>query len=385
MKSPPNRLLARISAVWLSLFVVLCRSSGKADRDDRIYTDAAINGKTVRLVFYTGGNQLLLIPEGAKQLNLKWKNLILPGNGALPPELFCDLQVWGTTQKVPWYLWNSSVPSFPSNKCAGLIPWTLLRTNNFKIDAISKKVSLLKKVKANSGRVFDIDPADKYLVINVGVPETKSLKVHLDTSSALGVKLAPAGWRTWRETHINQPSTPFAIISSNGRPIIYDLCWASEIVVGGLRLTEVPVCEVPSNLLPREDAVLGRAALRRIKIEVDGKQNKAHLSLRTGRVPQFIHNRLGALFVPDVKEARVLRAHVAAPSPASRADIRDNDILLQLNGVDVNSLPVKPGVLPLTEFWEQSPGTELRLTLKRGDDIIDRKAVLEQILPPPKN
>lgn len=147
--------------------------------------------------------------------------------------------------------------------------------------------------------------------------------------------------------------------------------WASEISIGSLILKDVPVREedTKESLAWKSDraATLGLFALLRLDLVVDGVNRVVYARPREEPAPAYPHNRLGAVFVPRDMESDPLLAHVAPGSPAYLAGIRDNDVLLKIDDLDVTRWRTDPQVMPLSRFWERSAGTALKLALKRGN------------------
>jgi C-terminal processing protease CtpA/Prc len=76
----------------------------------------------------------------------------------------------------------------------------------------------------------------------------------------------------------------------------------------------------------------------------------------------------------------MLVAHVLAHTPAFEAGIRDGDVLLKIEDLDVTKWRTLPGILPLARFWTRPPGTRLGLTLKRQSNLYRATLVLREIL-----
>lgn len=73
-------------------------------------------------------------------------------------------------------------------------------------------------------------------------------------------------------------------------------------------------------------------------------------------------------------------AQVVEDGPAHLAGVRNGDVLLRI-GEAVISKWTADGV-PLYQFWERPPGTPLDLTVKRGEEIMNLRVVLQEILAP---
>jgi C-terminal processing protease CtpA/Prc len=113
---------------------------------------------------------------------------------------------------------------------------------------------------------------------------------------------------------------------------------------------------------------------------IDGKAGWVYAHPRIEPPPPYEYNRLGAVFVPKSEQDDDLVAYVAAGSPAAIAGIRNGDLLLKIDELDVTKWRTQPGILPLSQFWEKPAGTGFVLTLKRGDATITVPVTLKNIL-----
>ena len=155
--------------------------------------------------------------------------------------------------------------------------------------------------------------------------------------------------------------------------LITEQAWAKNISFGVFGITDVPVEGANPNDIAsgtstntQFEAILGLAALRRLEIIIDNKNNVAYLRPKKTPPLPYGHNRLGAVFAPKYPNTNNV-AYVATGSPAYEAGIRNDDILLnqEANG-----------------SFEQPAGTKISFTLKRGNKIFKTTAVLRNILPP---
>jgi hypothetical protein len=164
-----------------------------------------------------------------------------------------------------------------------------------------------------------------------------------------------------------------------------EVLWAEEIELQGLTLRGVPVSCMNTVEVhaypPGTLAVLGLAAVRRLDLVFVGTGDVYAQTFRNPP-PAYVHNRLGAVFMPDVPGNDALVAHVMSDSPAGRAGLRFGDILLKIDGRDVTAWRTEPGILPLSRFWQQPAGTHVRLTVLRGKKKITTDVALRNILGP---
>jgi len=79
-----------------------------------------------------------------------------------------------------------------------------------------------------------------------------------------------------------------------------------------------------------------------------------------------------------------LIAQVLTDSPGYRCGIRNGDILLGVDDVDMTKWRDDP-VIWKRRFWYAEPGTQYNLEIKRNGKRIDLQVMLEEIFPVGRN
>ncbi len=72
---------------------------------------------------------------------------------------------------------------------------------------------------------------------------------------------------------------------------------------------------------------------------------------------------------------------MAKGSPASKAGAKDGDVLTRIETLDATQWRTDPRLLPLSRFWNQPAGNNLKFSCRRGERIRDFKLELEEIIP----
>jgi S1-C subfamily serine protease len=131
---------------------------------------------------------------------------------------------------------------------------------------------------------------------------------------------------------------------------------------------------------PRIEAVIGLEALSHFEVILDLMENRIYLKRRDGEHLEPEYNRLGATFVPESMDSAELVAKVLTNGPGYRCGIRNGDILLRVDGVDMTKWRTDPGIWK-RRFWYAEPGTQYNLELKRNGKRLDLQVTLEDIFP----
>jgi len=390
MRSVVSRCRMLIARSPLVCALCLCALTLRA-ADERILLDAAVNGRPARLVFDTGSSDLVLFRRGAERLGLKVTEpprdvQVAPGEVTVGRTEECDLVLGITRARTSFRVFEP--PSFLRMRVDGTVGWQPIRYNTIQVDAALRQATWLTNAPPETATwlKFRIRRQARVLSLEIAGQEDNRGVLTVDTGSSCGVALSPERWRAWRAAHTNQPATLLAGYMPGAGTVVTEESCAKELTFGPLMLTEVPV--MPSNVAeqamgsPGFEASLGMAALKRLDLIIDGDLGIAYLRPRNAPPATYEHNRLGAVFAPRDMEGVDLIAHVINGSPAYEAGVRSGDVLLKVGDLDVTKWRTDPTVLPLSRFWERSPGTKIELILKRGTQTIKVTAVLRQILAP---
>jgi hypothetical protein len=260
----------------------------------------------------------------------------------------------------------------------------------FSLDALDHKLELISNLPASfTGwtRCTILTNHDSLVIAlpgNSAAPEILAL----DSGCPYGVKLGPPQWQAWRTARAGRPMTFEAYFTPNPGLVVAEEGWADQINFGELKLTDVPVMPANSTdeVVGHESsgrflATLGFIALKRLEIIIDGPHGLVWLRPRPAPPAPYLHNRIGAVFVPELTKGDDLIAHVAAGGPAYEAGIRDGDRLQSIGQLDCTRWRTDPSARPSGRFCAEA-GKNLELTVKRGDTFLKMNVTLRNILPP---
>jgi len=386
---------------WFSLYATVVfafasTSFATADvqsSDDRIVVnETSINGKPVHLAFDTGAGVTFIYRIVAERLGLRF---------SMPPldtKIPTGETLVGKTEIVNFHAggWTTTAalgvvdqPTGLANDYDGFIGWGGIQDNFFTFDFSKGKLNIDSTGKiptpAAEWQQLQIRKGSKTLILEIPSSADQARCILADTGSDSGIDLAPVRWREWRSTHPHAPTTLDAYYNPGAGLVLREVCWAKELDVGPLKLTDVSVQEADTaEVSPNPDleATMGLAAMKRQNIVVDGKNGIAYFSLHQLPATPFQHNRLGAVFIPSDLQHDPLEAHIIAGTPAYLAGVRDGDQLLKIDALDATKWRTDPTVMPLSRFWQRPAGTKLVLTLKRGDQEFSVTATLRDIIGP---
>jgi hypothetical protein len=380
---------------WLLPLILAATAAVVSRADDRLLLEAKLNGQPLKLAFDTGAESFIIFQSTADRLRLK--TISPPADAKLKP----GAVPMGQTEPVTVELLKQVLPDvrlrvftdpgMPPGDVDGVVGWPVLRRNIWLLNLSASRFTSLEELPAESARWIKLRELQDRPLLCLELPQKhrgKTAYIGVDTGADNGIALSPDEWEKWKTAHRREPVTLVGYYMPGVGPVVGELAWADEIDLGGLILRGVTLREMNKNetaIQPANTvAVLGFDALKRMDGVFDGKNGVAYLNPLKAPVREAAaHNRLGAVFIPsDPQQSDALVAHIAKGSPAEKAGLRDGDVLLKINQLDVTAWRTQPGILPLSRFFEQAPGTKLQLTLRRDGKVVSVDAVLRNIIGP---
>lgn len=349
--------------------------SAMGSSNGRITFNAHVNGQPVLLAFDTGTDGPILFRRAAERLELEVKeppDEYQPGPGKVKIAIAKECLV--EFGDVTWYLNFGIVdlPGFIHSEIDGLIGWGVISQNIVEISHAPNKFKVHDKLTIDPSQwlCYEIRSDLNQLVMKMPKRGGGHSHVLIDTGTHTGVSLSSERWQ--QSIHDRQNMTLSALFSPGKGLLVIEETWAKELVLEGLTLKEVPVSkgvEAGKGIIKeRLDAIFGEYAISCFSWIIDGSAGKIYIRPNDlTRVPErYSYNRLGAVFVPqDIRTSNALIAHVVEPGPAFNVGIRNGDVLLKVDDVDVTKWRTDPSVMPLSRFWKQPAGTTLNLGVMR--------------------
>jgi hypothetical protein len=367
-------------------------SAPATNAEERIWLQAEVNGKPVKMALDTGAEATALFRETATRLGLHVTNpppgtAIGPGQVPMGQTEICDFKVLGTTLQTQ--LGVVDLPTRMRTQTEGVVGWPNLGGDVFEFNAASTELSGPRTVpdKVRDWLKLGLVTNASALILEIPGPKTNVGSLLIDTGNQDGLALAPGLWREWTNSHPQRARTLIAYAGLGTGISVHEVAWADEIALGPLVLTQAPVHEAdPHELVLASEnfaALLGLAALKRLDLVVDRSNGVAYAHLATIPAWPYRHNRIGAVFTPaDLQRGQDLIACVLPGTPAYEAGVREGDILQKIDNLDVTEWRTNPAVMPLGRFFEQPAGTKITLKLKRGTEAVQAVVTLRDLLGP---
>jgi tetratricopeptide (TPR) repeat protein len=272
----------------------------------------------------------------------------------------------------------------------GVLGWAAGKKNILVLSGVEKSLAFAPAVPnaALHWARYRVRPDLPTLELSPVAGRYRGQTLSIDTGDSGGVSLPAHDWDLWRAAHPHAPVTIGAYYMPGAGLVVAEEAWADKLSLGGLTLTAVPVRK--ANVAEKSTAgssvyagTLGLAALARIDLVVDGHNGLAYVNPRRDPPEPYAHNRLGAVFAPEDLFSDPLLAHVIKGGPAYQAGIRDGDVLVQIDALNVTTWRTEPAMTQLLhEWWERPAGSESLLTLRRGTRTYTARVVLRNLIGP---
>ena len=386
----------RRAALILALLFLFTPAVPVRAADDRIWFNATVNAKPVKMVFDTGSEVMVVTRPAAKRLGLKIFELpsdavASASKGIYPWTDECDFKWEDTERHLSFVVLD--VPKGLNFEADGIFSWHSVRQNVLFLDWERGHFAFAGEpprdltgwtrfaIKTNQALVLEFPTADRGLHT-----------LAIDTGSPDGIALSPEAWKRWRQAQPNKPTSFNSLYQPVAGFMANEVAWADPLKFGDLVIRGVPIEQASAKQVQvaeslgasSYEATIGLAALKRLELIVDGIGGTAYVRAKTNAPRRYSHNMLGAAFVPPDANSDRLIAHVAAGSPAEIAGIKNGDVLLKINTKDVTKWRSNPAISINTVFIDRKPGEKVVLVLERGSEKLTVTAVLKNILGPPQ-
>lgn len=325
-----------------------------AAEEHRIVTEARINGQPARLVLDTGVSFPLAIPDRAASKYALKRDEDRPVEGAaaqiltgfsrparieLPPAFIAEDAAFAILTDAPESLeWGFDA----------IVGWPGMSRNQLHYDKTRGIVRLGTDLRPAARKMAAFPTLESNVLVFDAGAKGKPVPVMIDTGWSGGVQLSPDLWKAWRARDPGRPHTLISHFSPSFGLVVMEQVLAPRLEIGSAVFANVLVSEAPPSdtrgSVPPQ-AVLGLAAFANHELLIDGIAGLVRIAPPAGPAAAPAYNRLGATFVPGSMAARV-----APGSPAAAADIRDGDVLLEIDGMPPEEYAAK---IAVHNVWEQ--------------------------------
>jgi hypothetical protein len=341
---------------------------------NRLTVDTRINGKDAVFGFDTGTYvSLVLFEQNVERFNLDTSER----KGHKIAHFEFEI---GTSKLKAEALVIDSPPA----DVDGLIGWPFLQGKVWAVLWNEGTLVRLQSVPEQAQGWLQIELSTDVPILAFANGKKDKGLIYIDTGDSGGVSLSSAQWERWLKEHPDAPMTLDAAWSpAVGGISVVRQSWSDRLDLVALVIPGTTVNRA-AHKWPRLEAVVGLEALSHFEVVLDLEESRIYLKERDGYHIEPEYNRLGATFVPKSMESEELVAQVLKNSPGYRCGIRNGDILLKVDDVDMTKWKNDP-VIWKRKFWYAEPGTQYNLELKRDGKRIELQVTLEEIFPIGRN
>lgn len=372
----------------LALLLLTCIDCARVSAQPWIPVEVTVNGTPLRLVFDTCATHSALYKPAVDRLKLETTSnpdeVAPPGFLATPLTEPVKLTI-GDSSATMSFAVLAIPPQINTREFDGFISWNVFRDNILVINS-SLKCRVLDELPefVRNWRSYDLRKDTMLLGFKVPGSKENHNTIYVDTGAYEGLSLHPKLWEEWIDAVPKPPLTLEASYSPAVGTVVSEVRWAKQVLVSDLEFREVPVKkEMPAlteKLMIDHGARMGLYAIRRRNVAIDAANDKIYIADSKESVPEFSHNRLGAVFVPREFAPGPLFAHVGAGTPAEKAGVLSGDILLAIDGQDKTNWFEKR--VPTNTIFRRPGKSKVELKLMREGAEITVNATLRTILKP---
>ncbi len=349
-----------------SLFFVSSIAWGQ----NRLTVDAKINGKDAVFAFDTGTNLSFVVFKQTVEC------FGLNANEQERQKIaHFELEIGKRIYKA-----EALVIDSPPLDVDGVIGWPALQGKVWAVQWNTKTLALIPSVPEHVPGWVQINLKTNAPILAFPHGMQGKDLIYIDTGDPGGVALSAAQWKRWLKDNPDAPMTLYAGWSpALGGMYVVRQSWSDRLNLGSLTIPSTTVRQA-AHKWARLEAVIGLKALSHFEVIFDLRESRIYLKTRDGGHIKPDYNRLGATFAPKSLDSVELVAQVLANSPAYRCGIRNGDILLRVDDVDMTKWRDDPSIWK-KRFWHANPGTQYNLELKRKGKRIELQVTLEEIFP----
>ncbi|MHC4537382.1 MAG: retropepsin-like aspartic protease [Planctomycetota bacterium] len=364
--------LSKVLMAGVYFAFVVCSSIALGQ--DRLTIDTRINGKDAVFAFDTGTSvRLVVFEQTVERFNLNTSE-----QKPLKIAHF-EFEIGKSTKKA-----EAVVIDSPPVQVDGLIGCPALQGNIWAVQWSTGTLIPIPSIPEQAKSWIQINLSKDVPVLAFAEGQGGKGLIFIDTGDSGGVSLSGARWKRWLKEHPDAPMT----LSSGWSPALGGIyvgrqSWSDRLDLGALTIPGVTVREA-GHKWSRLEAVIGLEALSHFEVVLDLRENRIYLKARNGDYIEPEYNRLGATFPPKSLDSVELVAKVLRSSPGYRCGIRNGDILLRVDDVDMTKWRDDPSIWK-RRFWYGEPGTQYNLKIKRNGKKIDLQVRLEEIFPVGRN
>ncbi len=358
--------------------------------NNHIYVDGRIDGAPVRLLFDTGGVNLLT-PQAARRLGLDVQGR-LAGRGVGEQTVDVGLAragklaLGGFVLDAPmFYVMDlGDLPAVEGLEFDGLVGYEVFHRVGVRIDYGARRLLLVDSARQAPlpGAVAVPFALEERIPVVQGSIDGRPATLSIDTGSRAALSIHAPFVR--QHGLVEAYGARFETVTGWG---VGGPSHGWPVRIGELRLGEVVVPDLAADLVTRETGALANAAisanvgsglLRRYVVEFDYPNRRMYLSPGSEHGLRERHDRAGAWLMRDGDALRI--AALAPDGPMQRAGLAVDDRLLAIAG--------EPVAARSLDGWrrllrETAPGTVLAVRYRRDGAAADAEVTLADPLADP--
>ncbi len=352
---------------------------------NHIFFELEVGGRTRLWVLDTGANMTVLMTEFVEELGLEPEgNIKGQGVGNLVDVSFVNMPEFElpglkfNEQKVAVIDINPLFREWFGYEIAGILGYDFLSRLVIKIDYANELISFYEPDEfeyRGFGKVIDVDLTGSEMHIPITIDGQYKGKFNLD----IGAGSMSFHYPYAKENNFLQQKGITAQGAGAGGSHLSHVIMMNTIEIGGYEVKDLtfsmPMKESKGGFAGGEiSGNAGNTLFEHFVMYLDYKNRQVILE-KGDDFDKTFPRRNSGLGIRNIDD-NILIGYITPDSPGEKAGFEEGDILHTINGINVEYLN---GLIALDYLMEEPPGTEYKITVKRGEVFKELKLKLKDL------
>lgn len=255
-----------------------------------------------------------------------------------------------------------------------------------EIDWENRNISLStfsEKMK-NDWITYNIDCSLGFLSILCKTPSGEKKRIGISTGDPIGIFIGGAAWADWQNENVGIGKTVETYFSAQNGFQAREVFLSNYLIDEKLRFNNIIISKNSDQYLlnNKVEILLGLQSLSCYRVIIDLMRMKMHFKKNEGEPAtsyEYPYSMIGATFVPESMESNICKCFVLDESPAAKAGLKDGDVLVAIDGNNIDDWKTNQETRKTMKFSGKS-GKEMILKIEREGEVMKKKVELVDLL-----
>ncbi|WP_458331399.1 aspartyl protease family protein [Peijinzhouia sedimentorum] len=277
--------------------------------------------------------------------------------------------------------------SFMGLEIHGIIGYELFQKYIVEIDYDQELLTFYEPASFKPPRAYEsiditIEEFKPYIEAQITQKDNSKIsgKFLIDTGASMAISMDVSADE---EIYIPEKNIEALLGRAIGGDISGFISRTKEVKFGSLEFSDVltsypnPGSYTEALRIPGRKGTIGGNILNRVNVIFDYPNKKIYA--RKGQLykKKFEYNMLGIEVIAEGTKLDKFRiVNVVETSPAAHNGVKEGDYIIKINGIDVDNY----NLTKISNMFRDREGRRIRLRLRRGDQVINKKMRLKRII-----